>query len=72
MVEECEGDGVVGGGGAFFGVFVCGNGMWVAGLGEMCWEVEDSSPWDEGIVCFLWVILISEPCICVDVYIHIV
>lgn len=36
MVEEHQVDGYGGGGGDFLVVFVCGDGMWVAGLGEVC------------------------------------
>lgn len=42
MVEECEGDGLVSGGGVVSGVFICWHGLWAAGLGEVCWEVESS------------------------------
>lgn len=30
MVEECEIDGAVGGGGGVFGLFICGLWVWVA------------------------------------------
>lgn len=41
MVEECQGYGVVGCGGCVFDLLVCWYGVWIAGLGEVYWEVED-------------------------------
>lgn len=43
MVEECEVDGIVGGGGDFLGVFVCWYGMWSARMGKVYSQLKGES-----------------------------
>lgn len=45
MVEEYQVDGFVGCCGCVLGVFVCGDGVWVARLGEVCWAESVSKWW---------------------------
>lgn len=55
MVEECEGYGFVGCGGCVFDLFVCWDGVWVARLGEVYWEVDSRQEVEHSVYVYQFV-----------------